>query len=94
VTNIRTAGTTIGVDKLRTSTNVTIEGDDAFIDGFSVGIETAPSTSEVVAEDFNVVEGHIRRHFAARLKPILFEHLRSELNLRSGASSLLEVRRD
>lgn len=55
ITNIGPAAGSVGINILSTSANVTIEGANDFIDGFSVGIQTSASSAEVTAEDFNVV---------------------------------------
>lgn len=55
VTNTGPAGSSVGINLLGSITNVTIEGANAFIEGFSIGVETGASSSGTIAEDFNVV---------------------------------------
>ena len=55
VTNTGPAGSSVGINILGSVTNVTIEGANSFIEGFSIGVETGASTSGTIAEDFNVV---------------------------------------
>lgn len=56
MTNTGPAGSSVGINVLGSATNVTIEGANSFIEGFSIGVETGPSTSGTIAEDFNVVD--------------------------------------